>query len=71
MKKNFSQDFLKLLSINMKEQSFSPNEKIFSQGDFDKNFYFVMKGKVELNINLGVKEQILVEIKHVNINKII
>ncbi|EAS05795.2 cation channel family protein (macronuclear) [Tetrahymena thermophila SB210] len=37
----------------MKEQTYGPDEKIFSQGDLDYKFFFVMSGKVELEVSLN------------------
>lgn len=37
----------------MKELTLGPDELIFSQGDFDFKFFFIMSGKVELILDLN------------------
>ncbi|KAL4453035.1 hypothetical protein ABPG73_015872 [Tetrahymena malaccensis] len=52
-KKYFSKKCLSAFSQIMKEQTYGPDEKIFSQGDLDYKFFFVMSGKVELEVSLN------------------
>ncbi len=48
MKKYFSVEFLKELSLTLKEQVYGPGEIIFNTNDNDKKMYFIVKGNVDI-----------------------
>lgn len=43
-KNNFSEEFLNVISLNMKEKMFGPGEIVYNQGDDDHSVYFIRKG---------------------------
>ena len=51
-KLNFSQKFLKNLSQIMNERILSPGEIIYNQGEKDHKIYFVIKGSLQLRMEI-------------------
>jgi CRP-like cAMP-binding protein len=47
---NFSHEFLKKLSLTLKEATFRPGETIFRQYDPDFRIFYIFKGQIELFI---------------------
>ncbi|KAL4460254.1 hypothetical protein ABPG74_000005 [Tetrahymena malaccensis] len=56
---NFSEPFLLNLAPFLKEKKFSPEEIIYEQDNPNQNLYFIMKGEVQLFLDMsGKKRQI-------------
>ncbi|KAL4462758.1 hypothetical protein ABPG72_015013 [Tetrahymena utriculariae] len=49
---NFSQNFIADLSLKMKEKRLGPEELIFQERDYLDRLYFLIKGQVELFVNV-------------------
>ena len=45
---NFSEKSLLSLSIHMKEMTIGPSEIVYNDRDYDKRFYYLNKGYLEL-----------------------
>ncbi|KRX05690.1 Cyclic nucleotide-binding protein [Pseudocohnilembus persalinus] len=48
-KLNFSQEFIKAMSLYMQEKRFPPNTLVFDINQFHDTLYFVMDGQIKLN----------------------
>lgn len=50
---NFSPNFLSLLTVLMKEQTLSPGEIIYKQGERNTTLFFVIKGEVQFDLEIS------------------
>lgn len=50
---NFSIKFLEKLAMEMKTIKLGPEIDLYTQNDSDDKVYFILKGQVEIYINLG------------------
>lgn len=55
-KLNFSQDFILDMSLKMKEIRFGPEEIIFLENEYLDRLFFIIKGQVELFVNVSDSE---------------
>jgi len=49
---NFSDKFLNALSLHMREITLGPGEILFNQGEIDMRLFYIIKGEIELFIDL-------------------
>lgn len=59
---NFSEEFLQHLVFKMKPKLYSPDEKIFAEGELNPTIFFMVQGRAKIVFDNGDHESIIYEI---------
>ena len=54
---NFSSEFIRALSLEMKEMTTSPGQDIFKQSQIEQKFFFVYQGEIEVFVKVDERDK--------------